>query len=146
MSEQLDLFNGKQRYRYWDVLDEMPDGWVIDKTAGSPLASSVFITNGKSPISGQQKRAILRVKPTASTTRDKPSTAHFKQSGKEGCEDSEEEPPFPAKSVNDLARLKFKEQILKEIIFDFMVCEIEGWDKTEYINELKELINGIKTD
>lgn len=70
MSEQLDLFNGKQRYRYWDVLDEMPDGWVIDKTAGSPLASSVFITNGKSPISGQQKRAILRVKPTASTTSD----------------------------------------------------------------------------
>ena len=62
MSEQLDLFNGKQRYRYWEVLDEIPDGWVIDKTAGSPLARSVFITNGKSPISGQQKRAILRIK------------------------------------------------------------------------------------
>ena len=62
MSEQLDLFNGKQRYRYWEVLDEIPDGWTIDKTAGSPLARSVFITNGKSPISGQQKRAILRIK------------------------------------------------------------------------------------
>ena len=144
MSEQLDLFIERQRYRYWDVLDEMPDGWVIDKTAGSPLASSVFITNGKSPISGQQKRAILRVKPTAST-QDKTSTAYFKQSGKEGCEDSEEDPPFPAKSVNDLARLKFKEQILKEIMFDFMVCEMEGWDKMEYLNGLKEMLNGIKT-
>lgn len=62
MSEQLDLFIERQRYRYWDVLDEMPEGWVIDKTAGSPLARSVFITNGKSPISGQQKRALLIVK------------------------------------------------------------------------------------
>lgn len=47
-------------------------------------------------------------------------------------------------SVNDLARLKFKEQILKEILFDLTVCEIEGWNKKEYINELKELLNEIK--
>lgn len=145
MSKQLDLFIKRQRYRYWEILDEIPDGWVIDKTAGSPLASSVFITNGKSPISGQQKRAILRVRPIGRTS-DKPSIGHPKQSNKEDCTDSEEDPPFPAKSVNDLARLKFKEQLLKEIMFDLMVCKIEGWDKKEYINELKELINGIKTD
>ena len=145
MSKQLDLFIKRQRYRYWEILDEIPDGWVIDKTAGSPLASSVFITNGKSPISGQQKRAILRMRPIGGTG-DKPSIDHPKQSNKEDCTDSEEDPPFPAKSVNDLARLKFKEQLLKEIMFDLMVCKIEGWDKKEYINELKELINGIKTD
>ncbi len=51
-----------EKYRYWDVLSKMPEGWVVDKTAGSPLARSVFITNGKSPISGKQKRAILRIK------------------------------------------------------------------------------------
>ncbi|MGL5261112.1 MAG: hypothetical protein ACRC9P_01880 [Bacteroides sp.] len=54
--------SSNKRYMYWSVLDEMPEGWIIDKTAGSPLARSVFITNGKSPISGQQKRAILRIK------------------------------------------------------------------------------------
>ena len=26
-----------------------------------------------------------------------------------------------------------------------MVCEVEGWDKKEYITELKTLINGINT-
>ena len=26
-----------------------------------------------------------------------------------------------------------------------MVCEVEGWDKKEYINELKKLLNGINT-
>lgn len=52
---------------------------------------------------------------------------------------------FPAKTVNDLARLKFEEQILKEIMFDLMVCEIEGWDKKEYINELKKMLNSIDT-
>jgi hypothetical protein len=50
---------------------------------------------------------------------------------------------FPAKTVNELARLKFQEQILKEIQFDLMVCEIEKWDKKEYINQLKELINSL---
>lgn len=36
------------------------------------------------------------------------------------------------------------EMILKlqqDILADMMVCEFEGWDKMEYINMLKELIN-----
>ena len=32
---------------------------------------------------------------------------------------------------------------MKEIIFDLMVCEIEGWDKKEYIKEIRNLINSI---
>lgn len=141
MSKQLDLFAKKQRYRYWDILDEMPDGWVVDKTAGSPAPRTVFITNGKSPISGQQKRALLRVKPNT----------HNRESSND-CLDKLREKSidnnpikFPAKTVNELARAKFKEQILKEIMFDFMVCEIEGWDKTEYLNGLKEMLNKIET-
>ncbi len=142
MSRQLDLFNGKQRYRYWDVLDEMPEGWVIDKTAGSPLARSVFITNDKSPISGQQKRAILRIKPRGFRSPSSTTKAIIKE---DNVEDEDEEYVFPAKSVNELARARFKEQLLKDIMFDFMVCEIEGWDKMEYLNGLKEMLNGIKT-
>ena len=42
-----------------------------------------------------------------------------------------------------LARNKFQQHILKEILFDLMVCEIEGWDKKEYIKELKTLLNSI---
>jgi hypothetical protein len=49
------------RYKYWDVLSTMPEGWRIDETAGSPLAGHVFITDGKSVINGQ-KRALLRIK------------------------------------------------------------------------------------
>ena len=140
MSEQLDLFIEKQRYRYWDILDEIPDGWVVDKTAGSPLARSVFITNGKSVLSGQQKRALLKVKPKYTSCKEltncvpEPKVIVDKP---RHCE-------FPAKTVNDLARLKFQEQLLKEIMFDLAVCDIENWDKREYINELKELINEIK--
>lgn len=53
---------------------------------------------------------------------------------------------YPARTVNDLARLKFREQILKEILFDLMVCKLEGWSKKEYINELKSMLNGINID
>ena len=30
-------------------------------------------------------------------------------------------------------------------MFDLIVCEIEKWDKKEYINELKKMLNGIDT-
>ena len=141
MSKQLDLFNQRQRYRYWDILDELPDGWVIDKTAGSPAPRTVFITNGKSPISGQQKRALLRVGVNSEKNKEDNTDYISKLRKTEDIKPS----IFPAKTVNELARAKFKEQILKEIMFDFMVCEIEGWNKTEYINELKKMLNGIKT-
>lgn len=54
------MVDGKYR-GWWPVLDEMPGGWVEDKTAGSPLGGCIFITNGKSPLHGQE-RALLRIK------------------------------------------------------------------------------------
>lgn len=50
-----------EKYKYWEVLESMPNGWVVDKYADSPMPNSVFITNGKSPLNGQQ-RAILKIK------------------------------------------------------------------------------------
>ena len=47
------------------------------------------------------------------------------------------------KTVNELARKKFAMRLLADIRVDLMVCEIEGWDKMEYIEELKALINGL---
>ena len=37
-----------------------------------------------------------------------------------------------------------KRRILADIRADLMVCELERWDKLEYIEELTELINGLK--
>jgi len=48
------------KYRDWLLMDTLPDGWVIDRTAGSPLSGYVFITNGKSVLNGQQ-RALLNI-------------------------------------------------------------------------------------
>ena len=48
-----------------------------------------------------------------------------------------------SKSLNRLAREQVKLRILSDIKIDMAVCEIEEWDKTEYINEIKELINSI---
>ena len=39
-----------EKYRWWDILDDIPEGWLIDKTAGAPAPNTVFITNGKSPL------------------------------------------------------------------------------------------------
>ena len=128
-----------EKYRDWYVLDELPDGWVIDKTAGSPLPCSVFITNGKSVLNGQ-KRAILRVK---SNYTEKAQVLKPEPTVKESLT-VQEDYFFPAKTVNELARKKFQEKLLQEVNFDLMVCQIEGWDKSEYIKQLQELLNSFK--
>ena len=135
--EFIDETKKPPKYRDWDILEEIPEGWVVDKTAGAPAPCTVFITNGKGLLSGQQKRALLKVKPNPISREAKIIILNEKKKKPESY-------VFPAKTVNDLARSKFKKQILKEILFDLTVCEIEGWDKKEYINELKELINEIK--
>ena len=48
-----------------------------------------------------------------------------------------------APSLNRLAREQMKLKLLADIRMDLIVCEIEGWDKMEYINELNELVNSI---
>lgn len=125
-------------YRDWYILEELPDGWSIDKTAGSPAPKTVFITNGKSVLSGQQKRALLKqvIKQDINISKKEIQIFEVKQ-------DVKRETLFPTKTVNILARKKFQEQLLKEIIFDLIVCEIEGWDKKEYIKELRKLLNNI---
>lgn len=126
------------------MLEVMPEGWSVDKTAGSPLHGYSFVTNGKSPLNGQQ-RALLRVL--------EPQRLLF-------CMDSQPSSPKvieqPQKSkpvqvvdasyvrtVNELARQRFKLRLLADIKTDLMICEIEGWIKAEYIQELKNLINGL---
>lgn len=39
--------------------------------------------------------------------------------------------------LQKLARERFIEYMLSEILFDLQVCAIEGWDKMEFINRLK---------
>lgn len=45
------------------------------------------------------------------------------------------------KALNTLARHKMIERLYRDILVDMTVCEIEGWDKMEYIRELQEVIN-----
>ena len=50
-----------ETYKNWQLFDDMPSGWTIDKTCGSPLTGYLFITNGRSVLRGG-KRALLRVR------------------------------------------------------------------------------------
>ena len=48
-----------------------------------------------------------------------------------------------AKALNDLARHTAILRILKDVRIDMEICEIEGWDKNEYLNLIKQLLNSI---
>ena len=41
------------------------------------------------------------------------------------------------------ARECFIEKLLQDILTDMKICEIEGWDKTEYIRRLRDVLNGV---
>lgn len=48
-----------------------------------------------------------------------------------------------AKALNDLARHTAIVRILNDIRMDMEICEIEGWDKNEYLNLIRQLLNSI---
>lgn len=46
----------------------------------------------------------------------------------------------------DLARHATIVRLLNDIMVDMQICEIEGWDKTEYIRTLRKMLNSIGKD
>ena len=52
--------------------------------------------------------------------------------------------PETRKKFNDLARHQFIRKMYGEILADMKVCEIEGWDKMEFINLLSDLLDHFK--
>ena len=51
-----------------------------------------------------------------------------------------------AKTLNDLARHKMIHRLYQDILIDLTICDIEGWDKKEYIRQLQELITHFKVE
>lgn len=45
---------------------------------------------------------------------------------------------------NRLAREKMKLRLLADIRMDLMVCELEGWNKAEYLDELLALVQELR--
>ena len=43
--------------------------------------------------------------------------------------------------LNKLAREQMKLKLLSDIRIDCEICKIEGWDFTEYIKELYDILN-----
>ena len=132
-------------YKGWALLEEMPEGWKKAKSVGSPLHGYEFVSDGKSIINGG-KIALLRViAPQKQLLLEEPMqqavNAHEYQHQEKKPELITQ--AFPARTVNELARAKFKRQLLNDILVDLTICEIEGWCKSEYIAELKALINSI---
>lgn len=132
------------KYKCWEVYEVLPIGWNIDNSCGSPLHGFDFCVDGKSVLNGGKRalvRSIRKGLPRINFVVHEPSTPQTETI----IVQNNDVYKFPAKTVNKLARKKFQEHLLKEIMFDLMVCEIEGWDKKEYINEIKKLLNGIDT-
>lgn len=48
-----------------------------------------------------------------------------------------------AKVLNNLARHEMMLKLLNDIRVDLLICEIEGWDKKEYLEELKKMITAL---
>ena len=131
-----------KKFKDWDILEKLPDGWKIDKTVGTPLCGYEFITNGKSVLNGQ-KRALLKVNKTLKNVWIEKNIDIVEKVEKKINSKNKTIDKTTAIAANKLARKKFEEKLLQDIRVDLMICEIEGWDKLEYIEELKKLINDL---
>ena len=130
-----------EKYKWWDVYETMPDGWMIDKTVGTPLSGHDVICNGKSVFNGG-KRALCKV-------RKEPRKEDYRSSivdelmAREDCSAQAPE-QVPVRAINELARKRFELQMMRDIRIDLAICEIEGWDKREYVRELRDIISSIQ--
>lgn len=126
-------------YKEWPLYDFLPDGFRMDKSCGSPLHEYEFAINDN-PLKGG-KRILVRVQSTQKRPfSDAPTISKVETVADES---PKVEQPYPARTVNELARERFKLKLLNDIRCDLMICELEGWDKMEYINEIRKLIAGI---
>ena len=46
------------------------------------------------------------------------------------------------RKLQELARHQMIQRLYTDILTDMQICEIEGWDKLEYLRQLQEVING----
>lgn len=135
-------------YKGWPLIEEMPENWSISKNIGSPLHGYVFVTNGKSVFNGERRVALLRVakNPLAESKtviNQFPAISDTQPSCSKNKATEYTFDKSSARVVNELARQRFKQKILADILIDLTICEIEGWSKLEYINEIKKLVNSI---
>lgn len=137
----------KDNFNGWHIVKSIPGGWSVDKTTGSPLAGHVFITNGKSVLNGQ-KRCLLQVSKNIVSDVGAKVTPCFampeiKPESVFQSYDQQIGDAVFRRTVNEMARESFKLNLLKDIMCDLTICEIEGWCKAEYIRQIKKMIGEI---
>lgn len=121
---------------HWPIYDVMPDGWRFDRTCGSPLAGYEFASDGVSILRGG-KRALVAASVKKMDDPVYTYTPAIKQEKAKPLDDA------ARLAMNNLARAKLKEQLLKDITIDLMVCKIEGWSYSQYAAELYDLIGSV---
>lgn len=52
--------------------------------------------------------------------------------------------PDTRKALNTLARHQTIINLEKDIMIDLMICELEGWDKLEFIKQIYDLLKHFK--
>ena len=133
-------------YRGWPLFEEIPKNYRFDKMAGSPLHGYEFATDGISILKGGKRVLVRILQSQKKLLSDELVISKMEQTTQKIKKPQQVIDANYVRTVNELARKKFKHKLLNDIIVDLMICEIEGWDKMEYIDELKRLINGIGSE
>jgi hypothetical protein len=131
------------KYMNWELYDEPPEGFSIDKHAGSPLAGYDFYTNGKSVLNGGVRILVKTMNVHVNNIAD---NHHPVKRNTPNSKEPKQDPMINRnvrQRVNVFARERFKVKLLQEIEFDLMVCQLEGWSMGSYVNELKQLIDDV---
>lgn len=137
-----------KHYRDWQLMDALPAGWRFAPGVGSPLAGYAFAASG-SPLRGGRMALVRLRAPQMQLLLSESETAppaEVRQADAPSTSTAFVYDTGAARTVNELARQKFQHRLLADILVDLTICEIEGWCKREYIDELRSLINGLGRD
>lgn len=136
-----------KHYKGYNIYPSIPNGWSELKNVGSPVHGYVYICNGVPLIKGgiiglthvtnlpKSNKDIIENQEELTISKIDNKDINENKKTKDFIFDASQ-----SKTVNNIARKQMQEKLLNDIRVDLMICEIEGMDKLEYINELKELI------
>jgi len=134
----------KKKYKHWDLLNELPEGWKITKNAGSPLHGYNFCHSPHSMFSGEQKTALVKIDTSVEKNQFLDGLANKKTEEIKKADVKEKQviDENYRLTMNRLAREQLKHKLLADITMDLQICKIEGWNYKQYLQELKDLIDG----
>ena len=124
---------------YIERIVHIPEKSFVD----TPIATCIIVIS-KSKMNTDIVFEDKKLKRSRTVTREEIVANNYQLSVSIYIQEEKKKEFIDVYELQNAARKNFIKRLKKELEFDREVCRMEGWDETEYIKQLQELLNSFK--